>query len=124
ADRVLKDLFPSKDLYALQFLIGDVYKKVYFSIEQTSESKLTVTNSDLGINGTIELNKEGKLLYNLSAINNFNYRFVYKAEENKKSAHNLKQFVYLTDDFNKIEVGDDEKGDSKLKWFGLDFDYH
>src|SRR5690606_11667018 len=60
----------------------------------------------------------------LTSTEAFNYRFGYKAKAEKKSMHNFKQFVYLSDDFNTIEVGDDDKGDAQLKWFGLDYAYH
>src|SRR5690606_27709887 len=73
ADVLLKEIFPSKDLYALQFLVGDVYKKVFFHIEKISDESLKVTNDTLGINGTIELDENGKLQYKLSSANAFKY---------------------------------------------------
>ena len=83
-----------------------------------------MSNKDLGINGVIELTEEGKLNYNLSSDKPFQYRFVYKVDPTKISSYKLKHFVYYTDDFSSVEVGDDKKGDSKIKWFGFDFDYH
>src|SRR5690606_28489406 len=119
SEKHLDATFEGKDFYSLMFLTGDVYKKVYFSIEAAGESAIRISNAELGINGVVELTEEGKLNYNMSSERPFQYRFSYKVDPTKVSSYKLKHFVYYTDDFSSIEVGDDDKGDSKIKWFGL-----
>jgi YidC/Oxa1 family membrane protein insertase len=121
----LKNVFPVKgESNELQLLHGDLYKPTAFNVEQLSDTELKVSNPNFGITGTVTLINDGKVLFNLSSIKPFGYRFLFTAKEESGDNGSTRNFAYFTNEFDTTTVGDDDRGDTEFKWFGLDYDYH
>jgi YidC/Oxa1 family membrane protein insertase len=104
------------------------YVKPFFSFSKISDTEYMVTDSELGLTGKITLDEKGFLNYSFDSEKAFKVKFSMATVESEGGSAfdytNIKQFVYLSDGFNTVAVGDEEEGDFKINWFGIDYDYH
>jgi YidC/Oxa1 family membrane protein insertase len=121
----LSKVFKTKyKIHSIEFLKGDIYKPTFFTITQISTQQLDLVSFDNKIKGTLKLNENGVLNYSLSSTNPIKYRFKFAAEEATLDNGSSRQFSYFTNEFDYTTVGNDDRGDTSFKWFGLDFNYH
>ena len=92
--------------------------------ESTSESKLIGKDSTYGVNAVIELRNNGKLNVNFSSSNAYRYRFIFHSSKKELQNRQTRKFLIYSKDVDRYTVGDSESGEARVKWFGLDFNFH
>ncbi len=98
---------------------------VRYEITKVTDSKVTGTNANYGVNFAAELTQEGKLNINFTSQKPYRYRFLFEAKNKKLDNGQIRHFSYYNNSkVNFVTVGDDKESDGTLKWFGLDFNYH
>lgn len=114
--------------YQLLFKVNGSFQSINFNLFKNNNS-IKFENSELGISGSIEPNKKGSARFNIQSTNSLNYRFIIKSNaENTEEGGFLPavgdsrqlKFIYNGDDFNSIALDGDNRGDEKLKWFGIE----
>lgn len=109
---------------SITFKVNDQYKKLNFNVSKTSDREVEISNAELGIKGSLILQDNGFLGFNLNASKPFNYKFMFSQKEQELTGGQVKQFLMYSDDLDSVSVGSDDNGDKSLKWFGMDFNYH
>ena len=123
-DKEFNKIFTQENNNSLLFNINGVFQKALFTFSKVSDSSYKFSNTTLGINGSVFINELGYLEYSLNSSKNFSYKFVLNEVAEELEGGKFKQFSYLSDDLTLSHVGDEDKGDKELRWFGLDFNYH
>lgn len=117
----------------IQFLVGDVFKSINFKLESISDHEASFADNQTGIKGSVVLNSKGFLDYKFSSDRPFTYRFAF--EEGTKdddgggflsmsAGVSKKHFGYFTDEYNQVDISNDERGEAKIQWASVDNDYH
>ncbi len=122
--KTFKDLFPIEDNNKVLFNFDGKFKSVNFSVSKISDREFRLSNSTYDLNGTLSLDDKGFLKVDVLSSRDFKYRFTINEKEEELEGGKYKQFVMYSDSLDASNVGDDDKGDVELKWFGLDFYYH
>jgi YidC/Oxa1 family membrane protein insertase len=107
----------------IQFEINGEFKALPFIVNASGDS-FTAKNSENGINVSGKFNSEGKLVVSATSQNTIRYRFKLTSEPQKNDAGMLREFSVLTDDLEKLEVGDTDNSEGKVRWLGIDYNYH
>lgn len=81
-------------------------------------------NTEFDITLVTGLNENGVASFDLFSSQDFQYRFIYTAQDLKLENQQQRKFAVYTDELNLYEVGDEESGDRAIKWSGIDFNYH
>ena len=110
-----------KNLY---FKVENKLSKLYFNFSKVDENSYKVANEEFGIKGSINLTDKGFLDIQLSSATPFGYRFETKSKEISLDNQQHNQYFIYTTDMKTYSVGDDDKMDMNINWFGLDFKYH
>jgi YidC/Oxa1 family membrane protein insertase len=119
-----KDLFPAEDNNKVLFNFDGKFKSLNFNITEKTDREFIISNSEYDIRGTLSLDDLGYLKIDLSSSKDFKYRFSINETEEELEGGKYKKFVMYSDTLDSSNVGDTDKGDVELKWFGLDFYYH
>lgn len=86
---------------------------------------LKAFNEKYGIDLELRLNEKGLLAYTLNSKNAYRYRLAMPAKPGEmESTAQVRDFIYFSEDVDRITAGDSESGEGKFKWFGVDFNYH
>lgn len=118
-------LFQSeKKSLSIEFNIDGDYKTIPFKITKISLDRVKVANPEMGVEGNLFVDEKGYLNFSLVSSNQFNYRIVFFEKPKKLENGQIKQYSFYSDDLTTFEVDSDEEGDSKIKWVGVDFNYH
>ncbi len=94
---------------SLTFLQTNIQNKFYNSLNDLT---LSASVDDLGVSH-----------FSLYSPRPFTYRFVYNSTEKKLENTQERVFAFFTDELNRYNVGEEESGDRKIKWAGIDFNY-
>ncbi|MCT4642456.1 MAG: membrane protein insertase YidC [Bacteriovoracaceae bacterium] len=108
----------------ITFFHNNVFQKLFFAIQKTSENRIDFTNSDLDINGFALIDEKGMLNFSVSSPKAFKYGFSLKQKEQELTAGKTQEFILLSEDLETFTVGSDDEGDQTTKWFGMDYNYH
>lgn len=114
-----------KSLTGIELLTGASVQKVYFTFEpQQNSNSLIGSNSKYNIKIFLNVTDDGKLQYRL--VSNQPYQYVFKLKTDKKELENtqLRKFGYFSNDVDFNDVGSSFTLDDKVKWFGIDFNFH
>jgi len=97
---------------------------LFFNLSQSSDSEISGSDSNYGINFSASIDESGKLVYSLNSEKNYFYQFVYQSKAQELESRNFSQFAYLTDELQTEQIGDEESGSELIKWIGIDYHYH
>lgn len=123
ADLSFEAITGSKNPYQIEFLIGDRFKPELFNLSMNSESSFTGTSaSGISING--KLDDQGNLNLSFKSTQDIKYRFKFATTEKKLENNQIRRYSYYSDDLETIDIGDEDRVETKIAWIGLDFDYH
>jgi YidC/Oxa1 family membrane protein insertase len=123
-DKTFSKLFKLQTNNKVLFNFDGNFKRLNFSFSKNSETNYSITNSNNDLAGTILVDDKGYLALNLNSTKPFNYRFELLTEKEELEGGKYSQFMFASDDLETIKVGDDDKGDKDILWFGMDFHYH
>jgi YidC/Oxa1 family membrane protein insertase len=116
-------MFKASPSTHIVFNFNGKYESVYFAFNQINESSFTI-KSDKGLDGKIFIDDKGFLNVTLTSSIPFTFKFVNNEKVEELEGGKTKLFVYHTGSFSKVTVGDDQKGDKEISWFGTDVNYH
>lgn len=122
----LKETF-SDDKLDIKFKTNSDYELKRFAFTRVSDSHIDLLSEDSLIYGSVQINKKGLLSFNFESKSNFKINYIFtaqKVESEGFSTFGGKTFAYLDKDLETFSTDSDESGDAKIKWFGLDFDFH
>lgn len=98
---------------------------VRYDIVKVSDSKVTGSNANFGIQFEAELKEDGKMYINFASQKPYKYRFLFEGKEKKLDNGQIRHFIYYNNSkVNIVPVGDDKESDGSIKWIGMDFNYH
>jgi len=92
--------------------------------EIANSSSLNAYDNEKGIKVSFDLLEDGRLAYNIVSKNPIKLAFNLKSNEKTSSNKTYRQFIVLTTDVERINVEDDDRGEGKTSWLGLDFSHH
>lgn len=101
-------------------------QKAFFNFTKQAEDKYQIQTPDGLFSGLIELSDKGELLVKINSKIPFSYGVNIRTKKIEiDSFYNYNQFFIYANELEKFAVGDDDEfSGEKIKWFGLDFDYH
>lgn len=127
AESKSKDIFTTHQGILTIKIAGQVVHPV-FEFNKVNENNYTVSDSKNGINGTLQLTELGSLKVNLNAVQEFLPTILLHADvfTDDDDGRKSNKYVYFHDDLEELEVGktDSDFFESKIKWMGLDYQYH
>lgn len=82
------------------------------------------TDANLGINFTASLSDDGKLFYSFKSDRPYVYRVQFSGAPKELNFTQKRDFILYSKDVERITVGDDDSGEGKIVWSGIDFNYH
>lgn len=112
---------------ALKLLIDDgTGRKISpnFVIEQVGMDRFKGSDNQLGLNIAGSLKEDGKLSVLITSLKPFKYQFELPTEEKTTEDNRMRELVTYTKSSDRFSVGDENKDEMQLKWFGIDFNYH
>lgn len=119
------DIFKAKNPHSFQIIDSSgTYITPFFVINQIDEKTIEGQDSVLGINFYASFTDEGKFNINFNSQNEYRFRFIFNSGKSEDS-NLLKEYILKLAEVERFTVGDDQEvGDGKIKWFGLDYHYH
>ena len=78
----------------------------------------------LGLNVVISLLDNGKLDFTINSTRAHRFRFILNSTKKEMDNNQMRKFLVFSKDVDRFIVGDSESGESKVKWFGIDFNFH
>ena len=110
--------------HAFHIYNGAGYSPINFSMNKISSSHIQGSNSTLGINVDFKIDEIGKVSYSLSSATAYKYRVVLRGTQKEEENRQIRHFAYHTQDLDTMTVGDTSEDDGKIRWAGLDFNFH
>ncbi len=99
--------------------------EIFFNFSNKTNNSVDVVSTDGKLSGTISLTDKNSLNVALNSSAPINLGFMVSSTERNVDNQTFNQFVYLADSLEPIHVGEtSDSVDSKVTWFGLDFNYH
>ena len=81
-------------------------------------------DGSLGLDVVISLLDNGKLDLSLNSPKAHRFRFILNSSKKEMENNQMRKFIIFSKDVDRFIVGDSESGESKVKWFGIDFNFH
>lgn len=100
------------------------FEKIYFNVTESDSNRFEIQSNDGSLTGFVILDEKGFFNVSLNSSTPFSYKFELVEKEEELEGGKTKQFEVLSDDLDIFAVGDDDKGDKEVQWFGMDFNYH
>ena len=111
--------------FKIQILTNKGPRELLFNWAPNSDSsKLTGEDSAHEIKATIELSDRGRLNIYLTSPNAYRYRLIFKSSKKELDNQQARKYLVYSKDVDRYYVGDAENGEGRIKWFGLDFNFH
>ncbi|TNF27935.1 MAG: membrane protein insertase YidC [Deltaproteobacteria bacterium] len=100
-------------------------KPVVFEIERGNDPSTFVgRNESYGIELAGGINEKGMLGFSLKSQQPYRYQVAFNSTPKELENNQIRNFIKFSNDTERFKVDDDESGEAKIKWFGIDFDYH
>ena len=84
----------------------------------------TFVSPEYNLSLKVVMDENGFPAFNFAAPSEFKYRFIYKSTKKKLENSQQRFFSIYTDELKQYDVTDEDNGDRKIKWAGIDFNYH
>ena len=108
--------------FVILFDFGNGFRPESF-VSDASESGL-FKSVENGLTLKSTLNTDGITNFNITSEKPFKYKLVFETTTNKLENGQNRVFAYFSEKLKHLDVGDEETGDTKIKWAGIDFNYH
>ncbi|MCK5883407.1 MAG: membrane protein insertase YidC [Bacteriovoracaceae bacterium] len=117
------EIFGASNPYEFFAFIDGAYRPLEFSFTKKSESEVEGI-SNHGIKFVGKFLPNGRFSTTLFSSTPLRYRFQLRSTEKSIGMNTTRDFIYYTNEADRITVGDDEVVDGEVKWVGVDFNYH
>ncbi|MDA8793460.1 membrane protein insertase YidC [Bacteriovoracaceae bacterium] len=109
--------------FYMEFYVNNQFQKLFFELSDIKEG-IKAVNQAYGIEFLFSFKNSELADINLFNPNLVPYRFVFKGFEHKLENGTYRSFAYFQDELEYFGVEDEESGEAKVQWFGLDYNYH
>ncbi len=109
--------------FHLYFLVDKKYQQKTFRLTQTS-NKISGSSTDGSLQVEFFFTENGFIDLKIVSAQPFKYKIELISEAKRLENNQIRKFALYSDSLDTIEVGSDDKGDTKLKWVGIDFNFH
>lgn len=92
--------------------------------EIATYSRFEGSNNEYGVKLVAFVQDDGRMKYQLTSNQARRFRFVIESRKGQMEGRTPREFLLLTKDVERFEVGKDKKGEGQIKWFGVDFNFH
>jgi len=100
-------------------------KPVVFNIEKGNDpSTFMGRNDSYGIDLIGGINEKGMLSFTLKSSQPYRYQVAFNSTPKELENAQVRNFIKFSNDTERFAVDEEESGEAKMKWFGIDFDYH
>ncbi len=100
-------------------------EELFFNFEESFDRLSLIGKSEkYDISLKINITNQGLLNYRLQSKTPYKYRLQLFSKPGEIDSSKIREFIYFTEDVNRTTVGDSESAEGKVKWFGIDFNYH
>ncbi|MFW5871907.1 MAG: membrane protein insertase YidC, partial [bacterium] len=115
----------SETPFAIYFQDAQGFRSEQFSFEKTNPYTARGTNSNGTITANLVLLENGKVAYSISSNTPLIVRTKWEAPQKALENRQVRNFVWLADDLETVAAADDDdEGEYKVNWQGIDFNYH
>lgn len=115
------DIVGNDKPFSIYFDFGKGYSQQFFNLIQ-SDNSISFSNENLAGELILQENGKLKILMNSTTLKNISFEFLTSPKELENNQK--REFIYLDDDLEAVKVGDSEKIDKAIRWFGINFNYH
>lgn len=122
-----KDIFESKKLSSIEFLVGEKVKGLTFNTEESTKRSITGYNEEAAIrfNASVDEKDQLKLHFTKdqkSPVSSLVLSF--SSKPGQVDSYQIKSFSYAGKDSEKISIGEDEQESVTINWLGMDYKYY
>jgi len=103
---------------------NNTYQTLKLKINEKGNNKISGIVEDLKINFSVVLKEDGRSSLSLNSSMPYKYRIVFNSEKEELENRRYREFIYLTNDVEREDVGEEFQAEGKLKWVGIDHQYH
>ncbi len=108
--------------FSILFDFGNGFKPLSFVANANNPSVFNSTEHNVTLN--TKLDNEGTTHFNITAEKPFKYKMSFQSTTKKLENSQNRVFSYYSDTLKHLDIGSEETGDTKVKWAGIDFNYH
>jgi len=119
-----KSIVGSENPLSIQANLNGTYQNIPFEFTQEGQTSVRGSNTQFGINFRGHLEENGRFNFTISSNKALKFRLVFNSAEKTLENNQFRQFVTYTDEVDFNKVGDEEVGEGKIKWLGIDYNYH
>jgi len=111
--------------FKIQAISNGVVSDLNFAIKE-SDSKMSISGIDKANGVTLHavINNNGRISISLNSEVAKQFRVVFKSTEKQLENSQIRQFTYFGQDVEWTQVSSDDDAEEKLKWYGIDFNFH
>ncbi len=115
----------AKESFKIQIIEQGVAKDLLFNIKE-SDSKMSISGVDPVAGVTLQalINNNGRVSLSLNSERAVKFRVTFKSKEETLENRQIRQFAYFGQEVEWTQVSSDDEGEDKLKWYGIDFNFH
>ncbi|RLA63134.1 MAG: hypothetical protein DRQ88_10635 [Epsilonproteobacteria bacterium] len=106
------------------FNSNNTYQTLKLKVTNREGNKFSGEVEGIKINFAISFQENGTLSINLNSAMPYKYRLVFNTEKAELENRKYREFIYLTTDVERETVGDEFQAEGKLKWVGIDHNFH
>jgi YidC/Oxa1 family membrane protein insertase len=100
-------------------------KPVVFNIQKGNDpSTFSGRNESYGIDLFGGINEKGMLGLTLKSAQPYRYQVAFNSTPKELENNQIRNFIKFSNDTERFTIDEEESGEAKIKWFGIDFDYH
>lgn len=111
--------------FRIQLLRDSGAEDLYFDMEiRDNGDFIEGFDERFGIHLVAKILENGKLDFALKSQNSYRYRFVFDSWSDDVVDNQEREFIYFSNDVDRVRVGRTRQSEASLKWFGLDYNYH
>jgi YidC/Oxa1 family membrane protein insertase len=103
---------------------GNTYQTLNLKVTGKDSNKITGVVESLKINVSMLFNENGKMSLSLNSLTPYKYRLVFNSEREELENAMYREFIYLKEGVERETVGDEFQAEAKVKWVGIDHEYH
>ncbi|MCO4794550.1 MAG: membrane protein insertase YidC [Bacteriovoracaceae bacterium] len=81
-------------------------------------------NSAYGVQLYGGINEKGMISFNLKSNQPYRYQVQFNSTPKELENSQIRNFILFSKDVERYAVDDEESGEAKAKWYGVDFNYH
>jgi YidC/Oxa1 family membrane protein insertase len=108
--------------FSILFDFGNGFKPLSFVADNSQPGVFKSVENEVTL--TAKLDMDGVTHLNIVSPKPFKYKMSFTSTTNKLENGQNRVFAYFSEKLKHLDIGSEETGDTKVKWAGVDFNYH